>query len=161
MRRGVSKALSVAVEVYRRNRLRINKLQENGLLSAEEARRDRAAVAGALLAALALDEGRGRGAPKGGRVVVGGDAFTPARAVPYKKPSVKDGRGRQRQYRDGFEYEVQAAVDQAMEESGGSVREVIMLLLKIEGSPTSEQEKDIGAMRALYYRAKRAKTGDL
>lgn len=73
----------------------------------------------------------------------------------------KRGRGRQRQYPDGFEYEVRVAVDQAMEENGGTVREAIMFLLNVQGLPTSEQRQDFSAMRALYYRAKRAKAGDL
>ncbi len=158
MSKGISMALRTAAEVYRRNRLRIDKLQAHGALSAEDAKSERAAAAGAMVAALALDEGRGKGAPKGGRVVVGGGALIPAMAVPYKKPRVKIGRGPLRQWRDGFEQDVYAAVGEIMERDGVRVKDAIARLLDalaMRGDLLPEDvEPSKGTLRALYYRGR-------
>lgn len=158
MSKGISMALRIAAEVYRRNRLRIDKLQAHGALSAEDAKSERAAAAGAMVAALALDEGRGRGAPKGGRVVVGGEALTPARAVPYKKPRVKAGRGRVPKWREGFEQDVYAAANEIMVRDGIGVKDAINRLLDalvLRGDLLPEDVKPSkGTLRALYYRGR-------
>ena len=162
MRRGVSKALSVAMEVYRRNRLRIDRLQQLGMLSPQEAKAQRTSGAAEMLAAIEADLQRGRGAPKGRGRVVGGGMLSPARVVPETKPRVQARRGGPQKHPDEYKHQVRAAVDVLMAREGVSVVDAIGLLLKDEmeqGRLTREQAKqEHNAMRSLYYRAKRTDT---
>ena len=160
MKRGASKALRIDLEAYRRNRQRVDLLQAAGVLSAEEARAERGANAAALLAALAADGGRGRGAPNK-RHVVGGGMLTPAKAMQNEKPRVKDGRGPPRKWREGFEHDVRAAVGEVMARDGVGVVEAIDRLLRayVEGGRLTAEEasKNRRAVKALYYRKERAR----
>lgn len=158
-KRGISKALRLAVEVYTRNRRRIGWLQECGELSLAEAQAMRAAGAAAMFAELEAEVRRGRGAPKGRGRVVGGGMLTPARVVPYTKPKVQVKRGGRVKYSEGYKIELRAAVETVMAREGVKAGEAIRLILAGEverGELNQEQvERERSAMRMLYYRVKR------
>ena len=159
MRRGVSKALSVAVEVYRRNRLRIDRLQHLGMLSPQEAKEQRIAGAVEMLAAIEADLQRGRGAPKGRGRVVGGGMLSPARVVPETKPRVQARRGGRVKYSDGERIALRVAVETVMAREGVKAGEAIRMILaggvaRGELSPW-QAEREHELMRSLYYRTKR------
>lgn len=159
MRRGVSKALSVAVEVYRRNRLRIDRLQQLGMLSPQEAKAQRTSGAAEMLAAIEAELQRGRGAPKDRGRVVGGGMLSPARVVPQTKPRVQVRRGGRVKYSDGERIALRVAVETVMAREGVKAGEAIRLILagEVERGELSpgQAEREHELMRSLYYRTKR------